>query len=397
MLRTATPNWLLYYRIFLAVGVIFFFFTRLDVYLTANELVVSPIGWLFPYFALVIPLFIVGKQSYPSWFVLHWCFGYFTIAVLSYLFFPQSEASLQVLSDRCFASIFLLVTTFLFAEQRVLHWTRYALLATTLIVVFNNFYQFLIDQSAFGGLFEGRARGIYLDPNDCASALILGMILTLGLFPQKFRIPWILVVGLGIAPTLSRGGILCWIVVFITLNLTRVIAPKKSTFWILGVGLFLFILVQLTFEEFGDASNQLLNPFERVVGMIDGSIEQDDSALERKGIAQKGWEMFLQNPIFGCGIGSTFDYSITGFNVSTHNTSLLYLAEYGFLGILILPLAIYVVTHHAYGETRKIAINFTVFILLTSLFSHTVLTLIFFLISFALMAAMSATSHSHSV
>jgi O-antigen ligase len=385
-------KWLLNYQGLLAIGVIFFFYTRLDTYLVVRGLASSPVGWMLPYFALSIPLFFLQKRNHFPRSILYWCLGYFIATAISYTFFPSSDSSFRALTDRSFSSVFLLVTTFLFMHQQVLSWTRRAIGIATLVGIINNFYQFFIDQSAFGGLVEGRATGLYLDPNDCSSALILGMILTVGLFPPKFRVFWILLVGFGIVLTLSRGGMLCWFITVITLSLTRVIYLKHFMLWILGIGLLLF----LGSGDMGDSWNHLVdsNGFGRLEGMIDGSTVEDASALERKGVAQKGWEMFLERPIFGYGVGSTFDYSITHFTVSTHNMYLLHLAEYGALGIIILPLAIYSVIYRAHADTRKIGISFAVFVLFSSLFCHTVLTMNFFLISFALMAAMSESSQT---
>ncbi|MCC5643041.1 O-antigen ligase family protein [Nostoc sp. CHAB 5824] len=382
---------LLYYQSFLVIGAIFFFYTRLDGYLVVRGLASSSVGWMLPYFAFCIPLFFLQKLNHFPSSVLYWCLGYFIATAASYLFFPSSEASLRALIDRSFSSTFLLVMTFLFMHQQVLRWARRAIGIATLVGIINNFYQFFIDQSAFGGLIEGRATGFYLDPNDCSSTLIMGMIFTVGMFPPKLRIFWILLVGFGIMLTLSRGGMLCWIITVITLSLTRAIHLKHFILWILGIGLLLFLAS-------GDSWNQLLdfNGFGRIQGMIDGSTLEDASALEREGVAQKGWEMFLERPIFGYGVGSTFDYSITRFTVSTHNMYLLHLAEYGALGILILPLGIYSVIHRAYGDTRKVGISFAVFILFSSLFCHTVLSLNSFLISFALMAVMSEISQTCS-
>ncbi|MDF5707610.1 MAG: O-antigen ligase family protein [Nostoc sp. S4] len=392
-------NCLLYYQGFLAISIIFAFFTRLDGYLTVNQLLVSPVGLILPYSILTIPLFIRERGKYPSGSVFCWCLGYFIIAFLSYLLFPQSEFSLRAFIDRSFSSLFLLVTTFLFADQRVQSWTRYALIAATGMGIFNNFYQ-ILNPSAFSGLVEGRAAGLYLDPNDCANALILGMILTVDLFPKKLRIFWILIVGFGVVLTFSRGGILGWIFVVIMMYLTRVISFQKSLLWILVMGMLLFFVIQLGSEWIGNSSNiykQLdSTALQRVESIIGGDdVLEDSSTMERKGVAEKGWEMFLERPIFGYGIGSTFDYSITHYSVSTHNMFLLYAAEYGIIGVTILPLAIYAVIHRARGETRKISIVFALFILFASLFSHTVLSLNYYLIPFAMMAVMSEISQTY--
>ncbi|MEA5571823.1 O-antigen ligase family protein [Calothrix sp. UHCC 0171] len=352
-------------------------------------------GWIIPYIILTIPVLIIRKKGeYPPISILWWCLGFFLLAFFSYSFFPPSESSLRIFIDRSSSTLFLLVTTFLFADRRIQNWTKYVLMSAIGMGVFNNLYH-IANPSAFGGLVEGRAVGFYLDPNDCANALILGMILTVEMLPKKLRFLWVVIVGLGVISTFSRGGILAWVVVVMMMSITRIVSLQKSLLWVVGIGLILFFATQL--GSIGDSvniHNQLDSiALQRVESMIDGGdVVEDESTIERKAVAEKGWEMFLERPIFGYGIGSTFDYSITKFSVSTHNMFLLYAAEYGIVGILILPLATYAVTHRARGETRKIGIIFTIFILFVSLFSHTVLSLLYYLIPFALMAVMSESS-----
>jgi O-antigen ligase len=59
----------------------------------------------------------------------------------------------------------------------------------------------------------------------------------------------------------------------------------------------------------------------------------DDSAQERETVARYGWELFLQAPFLGHGLGITF----TGAQLSTHNLILRHLLEYGILGAFVFP------------------------------------------------------------
>ncbi len=387
-------DWFFYYQVFLASGVMLFFFTRLDTYVVVAQLLRSPLGWVLPYVVLSLPLLLFKKLIFPSLLLLYWCLIYFGICLFSYAIFPISESSSQALLDRSFSALFLLVTTFLLMDQRVLHWARYMLLLATSIGIFNNAYQF-INPSAFLGLVEGRATGFYLDPNDCASALIIGMMFTITLLPEKYAIPWILTVGFGVALTLSRSGMAIWIMVIFVMILTRLITPKQSLLWILVIGTLLFCAVPLLLQGDGglDISNVLSSDaLERVTGILDGSTLDDPAALERKAVATKAWELFLQNPVFGIGIGAMQDFRNTGFKVSTHNMFVLHLAEYGALGLLILPSAVFSVVFRARREARKIGITFSILILCGSPFAHTILDMRSFLTGFSLMAVMSASS-----
>lgn len=388
------PNqskWLLYYQGCLAVGVTLFFFTFLDTYVVTQQIASSPVGWILPYWVLTIPLFIQRKVKFPPPLILFWCLGYLLIGVISYFVFSPSESSYRALIDSSFSSIFLLITTSLLMDQRVQHWARVSLAIAVLIGVLNNCYQ-IFRPDAFAGLVEGRTAGLYMDPNDCAYALVVGMILTVSLFPQKLRIPWILIIGVGVALTFSRGGALSWILVVMMMGVTRIITYKQAGFWILVIGVLLLGTV------FVGSSNDLSGGFtdanlmERVDGILHRETLNDPSVIERKGIMGKAWEMFLEHPVFGQGIGSTFDFSVTGFTVSTHNMYLLHAAEYGLFGLPIVPLALLAFAGWAFGETKRVANVFIFFILFASLFSHTVLDQRSYLVAFAFMGAMSVTS-----
>lgn len=390
-------NWLSYYQSGLAIVAVFFFFTRLDTYLVIANIANSPIGWILPYIILCIPVFVLKKFSFPSLAVFLWCLSYLLITFIYYTLFPVSEFSSKVLLERSFATGFLIATVVILADSEVLIKTRYALLVATLIGVLNNLFQFF-NPSAFLGLVEGRATGLYLDPNDCASALTLGMIFTLDLLKPKYRMPWVLTVGLGVALTLSRGGLLTWMIVVIAFSVTRLITVKQLMVWILGISMCLFLFIQMELQADGSGILELLdsNALGRLESITEGSTIEDPAAIERQEVAKKAWELFLERPLLGNGIGAMQDYTITGFTVSSHNMFLLYLAEYGFLGIFILPLIIYASLYSARGSTRKLGTVFALCVLLSSLFAHTILDMRHYLMMFAVMTVMSVHSQTSS-
>ena len=225
------------------------------------------------------------------------------------------------------------------------------------------------------------------------------MIVTVTIITQQFRIVWVLMVGIGILATQSRGAILCWFFTVILMILTRIIFTTQLILWILGVGLILFIIFQADSGSKIQTSNNLINSTvtENLTRLMDRSTLNDDSGVERQAIANKAWQMFFDRPVFGYGIGATFDDTITGFSVSTHNVYLLHAVEYGCLGIPLLPLAIYAVIHTARDERKKLSIVFAGSVFLCGFFSHTILDDRDILISFALMASINSNNHSEHI
>ena len=57
-------------------------------------------------------------------------------------------------------------------------------------------------------------------------ALVLGMILSVTVLEPRYRGPYILLTGIGVFITLSRGGILTWVIAVAGLMLARGISPK---------------------------------------------------------------------------------------------------------------------------------------------------------------------------
>ncbi len=64
------------------------------------------------------------------------------------------------------------------------------------------------------GYFSGiywRASGFYINPNGAALAIVLGMVVSFTSLPYRRRFPYLLLLGLGVFLTLSRAGIIIWV------------------------------------------------------------------------------------------------------------------------------------------------------------------------------------------
>ena len=116
----------------------------------------------------------------------------------------------------------------------------------------------------------------------------------------------------------------------------------------------------------------------------------EESADARMEVVAIAWGMFGDRPLLGNGLASTDN--LNNWGISTHNMYLLYVADHGILGILILPTLVYAVTRNAQGESKYIGWAFSAFILLWGCFSHNILEERYILMCFALMAAMNRSS-----
>lgn len=393
---------LLRYQCILAVGAIFAFYSNLDVYLSNVWLPPIPKYLVFLFCIASTPLLfsVFSRIKYLPIPTMLWCVGYVLLAFISFCLTLPSEATHQEVQNRVLAGLFLMIMIFIFSRYSIVHfWSRCAVLVTVLVSVFNNIYEFF-NQSAFENLatsniekIAGRSSGFYIDPNQSGYALILGMIFSVGLLKPRFRIPFVLLIGLAVILTFSRGSILICFTIIILMIIRKIIPRPQLFSWIGVIGIIAILLVTVgstldlnQLEEAGLLNSDTKARFQFFSNPENSEAESPDARL---GLAKLAWQLFVKNPFFGNGIGSTISWSAP---VSTHNTYLYYMADHGIIGALLLPILIYLVTRKASSESKNIAFVFLPCVLMCGFFSHTILVDRFILIMCSLMSCMSMTS-----
>ncbi len=239
----------------------------------------------------------------------------------------------------------------------------------------------------------GRSSGLYMNPNMAGEALVLGMILSVTVLEPRYRGPYILLTGIGILSTFSRGGILAWVIAVAGLMLARGISLKDLLLPVLlGVALgILVVLPQLdqlvtTWERTGVLNANVL---ERLEWFTDPYGISDASSWERKYLARQAWDNFAERPFLGSGTGS-FSQAV----VLPHNQYLAFMLDHGLIGVIILPLLILAAMWGVRGETMYVTIVFGCVVLMLGLFSHRIFHPGYTLLLISLMAAMSRNQES---
>jgi O-antigen ligase len=385
-----------YYPRVLAVAAVLIFFMNLDGYLFSSEILesVPPLYWIVGYLVLTAPLlldrkvFTAAQRSPLIW----WCYGFILISGI-WLFFQSSHSEIvwQEFRLRVLSVLFLLCLLVVLYREDVQSCVRHTVLIAVLIGAAINFYELFHPTSL--SLIVGRSAGLYMNPNQSANALVLGMIFCIGILNQRFRALLMLMVLGGVIVTFSRAAIAGYFIVVLALVLTGVVSLRKSLLvGVIGLSALLIPLMvwwdDLLFQLKGlGVLNQ--NVLERVDWFTNPKGTTDYSSLERQDVAGAAWRMFTDRPILGHGIASTKAWS---YAVSSHNQYLSLMADHGILGAFILPLLVLAVTWRASGEVRRTALTFAAFALFIGLFSHNVLDERYFLIMFSLMAAMVVSS-----
>ena len=377
--------------IMIAVGI---FFTNVPNYLydaRGFTKLDSPKHWVLLFCLLALPVFIrqMLRSKVLKSPVMIWCLGYGVLSVLWFFLSTQSETPWAEVRMRFLAIIEIVAFLIVFWAPAATTLARKALVAALVFAVGVNIYELFVPMSFSQSL--GRSAGLYNNPNMSAEALVLGMLLSVSILKSQYRTPFVLLVGIGVFLTLSRGGILAWGVAMAGLLFTREISSKD----VVRSGFIAFVLVILvllprwdqlvtTWERTGVLN---VNVVDRLAWLTDPAGASDQSSWERKYVAKQAWEKITEHPVLGSGTGSSYE-AYTG----THNQYLALMIDHGVIGIVIVPLFILAVTWGARGQSRRIATVFGLTIIILSFFSHMMLSAGYDLVMFSLMAAITATS-----
>ncbi len=411
-------KFLVYYQRALAIGAVVVFFTKLDVYLGLRGLLpISPLLWIILFIMASFPLLLLVPsklRSFPpnliAWSLFYIgvsCFG-LMVALPSVPGVPI-ETTVQDLETRILATFSLCLMAYILStkDKLIYEYIQKSILVVTLINVFNSVLEFF--QPEIFGLADkipGRSAAFYVNANELAIALIIGMILSISIVPRKHRFLFALVVFIGNLFTFSRGGFLGWIIVTFALTRFKIIPRKQIVTWIIGISLGLLILVtQLgtISSALGGVNSSLLtdDTLSRISWISKGGNTIDPDGGSRFKIAVEALHKFANSPIIGHGISSSRE--TTGHPLDTnnidrsgeqpHNIHLVNSVEHGFLGMIIFPSLLLASISRGRGEVKQIGIVFVLYFLVAGFLTHTILYDNYSLFSIAFMFSFSKVAN----
>lgn len=220
----------------------------------------------------------------------------------------------------------------------------------------------------------GRAGGMYENPNDNGTAMVLGMFVGLFFLPGFLRFPFILLVGFATFGTVSRGSLTVWALAVVVSMFFGFVFKASIVGRLLGLSMVVALGVLLVtgqipvlLADLGAGDLLSVNMAER---LSQNFFTQDDGSGEaRLIVAGEAWTTFTVNPIFGLGLGRTSSLGDTG-NIGTHNQLLTIAAEMGVLGALVY-LGLIVV---AFNSGSLIAVTFILLFMVIGFTNHGMLT-----------------------
>lgn len=369
-----------------------FFFTNFIVFGYLKSLIP-----LAPVYSVALIFFItIGVSLYENSFdkiifnkLIGWIFFYVTLVLIFAVYGYFAGVRLDVIQEKLVELLLcvmtMLIVLFIFNNESQF---KSGVLAIV-ISIFLGVLFILIDlfnPLSFSELI-GRGSGMYLNANYAGASLLIGLIYVSGKVRESLFLFLLLLVGLGVFATFSRTAIafyLLYIVVIFWRKPQMILLILSSSILILWIVL---IYIEAILPEFISLDALI---YDRL-SFLDFSTETanlDISTLQRKELLSLAYDDFMNSPIFGGGLGKHAASAKSEFeNQLAHNTYLVLLVDYGYLGILIIPLLLYSIYANSYGKYNIRFIMFSIFILVNGFFSHNLLDHYVFLFFYALFAS----------
>lgn len=376
------------------------FFCNIGIYLSLEvSPQLEPQYWLGLLMVLAVGASFLFRQYSFEIFrtpLFFWCVVFLGLTAILYAVVPTSY--FQQVKERIRDVLLLVTLTSIFLMLRdQLGFLRKALLFAVLMGVLINMISIVHSNFLLRNLYEYAARpaGLYINPNESATALIVGMILSITILPMRWRIIYAAIVFVGVLATFSREAVFGWFIVTTIFCFFGVIGWKKLSLWttaFVGASLSIaLLLAKYKVINFYVADYYHQN-LKRLVWFVSGS-RHDPSLDSRLDLVKQSWNLFLKHPWIGNGIGSTEHW---GLHYSTHNMYLYFMDDYGVVGLFLYPSLVWCIFRDSEGEVRKIAWCMAIFLLFWGMFDHNVTRNYYSLFAMSLMAVMSRVSSSKS-
>lgn len=179
----------------------------------------------------------------------------------------------------------------------------------------------------------GRAAGWFLNANGAGNAVVLMCAATAPLVSMRWRVFLVLIMFIGVFPTFSRSSFV-FAVLVTTVWIFHGQFNKKAV-----IALLIIVPIGVIFgsELFTKGIDSTEINYKNVMDRLDFFQKMgeasDDSANERRYVAELGWQKIMEKPLLGYGAGKiTENTSAWGYSQSTHNMYLILLLEQGLFG-----------------------------------------------------------------
>jgi hypothetical protein len=274
---------------------------------------------------------------------------------------------------------FILICMVMFEGELVLRAVKRAVTLITLFVVAVSICEimhlWIFNGARLGG---NRAVGFQIDANAAGVAVVFGCVIGLTAVPRRWRELFILACAAGVITTFSREAMAGLLVVILAAALGRaVVTPRLILLIATSILIFATWNLRALFEDNGVLDKNHIARLE--IGTSDAS------ARDRTRLAEKALEQFEEAPLVGNGFGTTTFWN----TLESHNLYLSFMADYGILGVLIIPALVWCLAYRSWDFY-----GFGGAFLIYCMFNHNLFDHPFALISLAIMSSQQASFRS---
>ena len=310
------------------------------------------------------PMYNMRLHRQYQWHLFIWSVGFATLALFSYLTSEQLPQELRALKTVIINVRLVGIFLITFTGEKEIRAGRIAMVIVILLSTLNN----VLDVAGIMSFStaEGRGAGFYINPNISGTALVLGMILTTSILPERYRLYYCLMIGMAVGMTFSRSSVILWLVATYGLGQSNLFRLSRKAVTAMFAAIVALVLVMQFGENIVAALDLNRYLSEGARARLHFEYKTDRSAQGRLQIANKSWELIEQSPWVGHGLGS---HDIGKTLVAPHNMFLLEGVEMGVFGVLAY-LALFIVLWRKKAGISKVFVT-TLFI--ASFFSHNLL------------------------
>jgi len=195
------------------------------------------------------------------------------------------------------------------------------------------------------GAGSGRGAGTFINPNIAASFIAMGTIAALPFMPMRLRAMLLVGANMGVVPTFSRAGLVFMVAITLGAMFMRMLSRAQIALICIAIPL-LIAGSQTYYDHILSASEDTnLHTIVRRLTWLQGAQEEDAAVEGRRYAAQRAWEMFIEEPVAGHGIGATMRTVLVD---GPHNMYVMLMAEQGFLGLILYLSLIWIVVRRGW-------------------------------------------------
>lgn len=312
--------------------------------------------------------FNIRRRKIEMNFVLKFYLFVLTLYIISFPFTTHILEAIELIEAQLYSIILIVSLSVIFQNKKIYDAMPKFFFFICLFIICFNFYE-LLNPTTFMKV-VGRSSGTFINPNTCGIALLTFSLIGINhLTSERKKLIFLMIVNLGVFLTLSRAAILISILIITIYLIKAKKIVRNIIVAILGLIYLLPILLTTMTIQFNETGG--IARLSKILSIFNRSQSVNDEFREdvRGRILSNSFDMVLEKPITGNGLGAFRTIKDYGDINETHNMFLAFAVDYGFIGMLVYPIFIIFLFNR---RSDKFRILFLITFLIWGLSSHNV-------------------------